>query len=425
VPRQIQQWAAHGSSAPNYLGKFNDKTALEVDRSGACNGDVYFAYSRFTGNAQTNAIYFSRSTDHGATFSPPMKITAAVHGVQDPSIAVTGNGHVYVTFRQFASQSGQPDAIDYTKSTDCGQSFTMAQQLQTFTPYDAQDVLGPFTAPSAPPSSEDPLFDAGTASAGSSARDCGDFSSACKSGYTFFRHTTAARSTADQFDRSRELVYIVYDPTKPDTEVATGSTYGSIQSGTESQEAVYFMVLNGATGTHTTPRLLDPQVTGHQLFPAISADGGTLHVLWWDSRLDPCYSPQRPIGNCADRSTVPSLDVYATQSPAPGNAFSTPVRVTDVTSNPNYEQFAGRTVPFAGDYLYINSMGTFSYGVWTDWRNTVPGTDQREANYRESSNENADVLQCRALNSSTGTYGSDRRPRLGGLDQNIYGDYTP
>ena len=64
-----------GSSAPNLLGKFNDKTAIEADRTGgACDGNVYFSWSRFTGNGGVE-IYFSRSTDHGVTFSSPMKLT--------------------------------------------------------------------------------------------------------------------------------------------------------------------------------------------------------------------------------------------------------------------------------------------------------------------------------------------------------------
>jgi hypothetical protein len=44
----------------------------------------------------------------------------------------------------------------------------------------------------------------------------------------------------------------------------------------------------------------------------------------------------------------------------------------------NYEQFANRTVPFAGDYLWVSSVGGFAYAVWTDWRDTVAGRDPRE-----------------------------------------------
>src|SRR5437899_1515443 len=64
-----------GSSAPNLLGVFHDKTALEADRTGGrCDGNVYFAWARFTGGKNSN-IYFSRSTDHGETWSSPMNLT--------------------------------------------------------------------------------------------------------------------------------------------------------------------------------------------------------------------------------------------------------------------------------------------------------------------------------------------------------------
>ena len=59
-----------GSSAPNLLGKFNDKTALNADHTGGvCDGNVYFAWTRFTGNGGV-AIFLSRSTDPGASWSP-------------------------------------------------------------------------------------------------------------------------------------------------------------------------------------------------------------------------------------------------------------------------------------------------------------------------------------------------------------------
>jgi hypothetical protein len=151
-------------------------------------------------------------------------------------------------------------------------------------------------------------------------------------------------------------------------------------------------------------------------------DAGSAHVLWWDSRNDPCFDPRRPVGNCADRSTVPALDVFATQASTATLAWSPAARVSDVTSNPNYEQYGGRAYPFDGDYLYISSVGAFSYGVWTDWRNVVAGGDPREAG--DSDADNADVMQCRVQNPD-GSWGPDTCPYAGGLDQNIYGDTTP
>ncbi len=420
---------ARGSSAPNLLGKFNDKTTIEADHNsdGRCDNDVYFSWSRFTGNAGGVSIYFSRSTDHGVTFGNPKKVSQTISDVQFPDIAVTGNSNVYLVFRSFPSGRGsEGNSIYYVKSTDCGATFTRPQLLQSFIPNDAQDVSDPEAAPpqSAPddPGSEEEPSEAGDA------RDCGDFGAHCESGYTFFRRDTQPRATADQFDTANpDRFYVVYDATKPGTEAATGTTYGTIESGAGSQAGIFFLRVNGANGAKVGPSLVDDQSTGHQIFPDISADNpnaatrGTLHAIWWDSRNDPCYSVTRPIGNCADRRTVPSLDAWGARSTNFGASWASS-RLSDVTSNPNYEQFSDRTVPFAGDYLYVSSVNDFAFGVWTDWRDTVQGTDPRE-DPEDEDGATADVNQCRVF--EDGAWSGDRCPREGGLDQNIYGDLSP
>src|SRR5919206_402428 len=330
---------ASGSSAPNLLGVFHDKTAIEADRTGGrCDGNVYFSWSRFNGNG-ANAIYFVRSTDHGVTFSGPMKLSASLKSLQFPDISVTHNGNVYVTFR----------------------------------------------------------------------------------------------SSADQYDAAHEWIYMVYDATKPGTEAPTGTTYGTDGRGVGGQAATFFIRYDGATGAHTAPAIIDDRTgpsAGHQVFPDISADGGVLHAMWWDSRNDRCYSVTRPIGNCANRTTVPSLDVYGAVSTDAGTTWTGKTRISDVTSNPNYEQFDNRAVPFAGDYLYVTSLGSFAYTVWTDWRNTVQGTDPRERTEDEDATT-ADVHQCRTLNTvqtkkgPVSFWSGDLCPHDGGIDQNIYGDLAP
>ena len=412
---------AKGSSAPNLLGVFNDKTAIEADRTGgSCDGNVYYAWSRFAGNGGVS-IYFARSTDHGASWSKPANLTPNIHDVQFADISVTGNGHVYVTFRQILAQGNQPDAIDVVKSTDCGATFGQPRVITTFVPYDAQDIAAPQPVP-AGNAIDDPKGETDVAALGSTARDCGDFSTACQSGFTFFRRDTQVRSTADQGDTAHEWLYLVYDPSKSGTQVATGTTYGSIVPGTGSQSGVYFLRYDGATGTPTTPALIDNQTVGHQLFPDISADGGVLHAIWWDSRNDPAYSPKRPVGNQADGTVVASLDVYAAKSTDAGSTWVSQTRLTDTTTNPNYEQFSNRAIPFAGDYLWVTSKGSAAYAAWTDWRNTSAGADPREATTTES--DAADVTQCRTFSATTGWSG-DTCPHAGGLDQDIYGGVAP
>ena len=409
---------ARGSSSPA-TGKFNDKTALEADRSGgACDSNVYFAWSRFTGPSVSN-IYFARSTDHGQTWSSPLLLTSSTSNVQDPEIAVTGNGHVYVTFDHGATNS-RPAGIGLVKSTDCGATFGKSALIVQYTPYTAQDAASPQPIPS-PASAQEAPLDEGKRTAGALNSDCGDFADACQSGYTFFRRDTITRSRADQFDPAHEYIYITYEASKPGTETPTGTTYGSIRPGTGSQSGAYFVRYDGAAGIATTPKLIDPQNKGHQFFTAISADGGVLHALWWDSRNDPSYSPMRPVGNDAAGKVHPSLDVYASSSTDGGATWTRAVRLTSVTSNPNFEQFDDRSVPFAGDYLWVTSYGSFAFGAWTDWRNTVAGPDPREP----GATDGADVKQCRTFDASTGVWNGDQCPHAGGLDQDIYGSRTP
>jgi hypothetical protein len=396
---------AKGSSAPNLLGKFHDKTAIEADRTNtACSGNVYFAWSRFTGNGGV-AIYFVRSTDHGVTFSQPMKVTAGVHDVQLPEISVTGNGHVYVTYGQFEDSGHQVDGVGVVKSTDCGRTFSKPAtitNLQAMGLADAQ--LG-----------------------GGTARDCGDgIGTGCESGYTFFRADTGPRATSDQSDTSHEWIYVAYEAIVPGTEVPTGTTFGwADEQGVGGQSAVYYVRYDGAAGSHTAPQRISPILDGQQLFPDLAVDAGTVHALWWDTRNDANNDAAsmrlRPPGNDAAGNVGPSFDVYAATRPINGGAWSSDVRLTDLTSNGQWEQFGGRTVPFGGDYLWIDSKQGTTFGVWTDWRNTLPGTDLRETEQDETG---ADVLQCRH-DTGGGAISGDTCPRAGGLDQNIYGDLAP
>jgi hypothetical protein len=421
---------SRGSAAPFLLGIFNDKTTIEADHNsdGRCDNNVYFAYSRFSGAAGGVGIYFSRSTNHGATFTHPYKVSQTISDVQFPDIAVTGNSNLYLVFRSFASGRGpEGNSLYYVKSTNCGATFSRPKVLQDFIANDAQDESSPEAAPRQTRADDPNSGDKDAAEAGT-ARDCGDFADACTSGYTFFRRDTQPRATADQFDTAHaDRFYVVYDASKGPI-VDTGSTYGTNGPGKGSQAAIYFLRVNGASGAKFGPNVIDNEAAGHQVFPDISADNpdsgsrGTLHTIWWDSRNDECYSVTRPIGNCDDLTTVPSLDAWAAVSGNYGTSWDSS-RVSDVTTNPNYEQFDNRAVPFAGDYLYVSSVNDFSYGVWTDWRDTVQGVDPREDPEDEDATT-ADVHQCRTQDTS-GAWSGDLCPHDGGIDQNIYGDLTP
>ena len=163
-----------GSGTPSEVigGIFQDKPMLEVDRTGgAYDGNVYVCWSRFTGAGQ-NKVYFSRSTDSGATFSRPIAIsrTNEIKGIQGCDIAIEADGDVYVTYRTFTQNPNFADGLAFARSTDGGATFSRAELIRNITPYFPRD----------------------------GARDCGDGPFICPTEFVFHRVPLEPRSTADQ-----------------------------------------------------------------------------------------------------------------------------------------------------------------------------------------------------------------------------------
>jgi hypothetical protein len=419
---------ARGTPALN--GVFNDKTAIEVDRGADSpfEGNVYTAFSVFQGGG-TNEIKFSRSTDHGATFTNPRRISAGSLGNQGADIAVTSNGDVYVTWNgTVGSAANGRDAMLFVKSVDGGRHFSRPRVAADFDGFDAADQSGdPEEAEEAHEeafeNADGPESEAEPSSAGD-ARDCGSGPFACLSGFVFFRHHSAPHITADASGDPHTL-WLVYDATVPSTEVPSDSTYntapvaddGTLMVG---QGAIYVKKTINGGQTWSAATRLAPTPVGHQFFPDINADQGTIFAVWHDSRNDPGYSVQNPPGNSPATDgegfhlATHGLDTYGAASTNGGSSWSV-VRLSTQSQMPNYEMFGDRQVPFHGDYNYISSIGDFAFGTWTDTREVVPGDDPRY-----EGGEGFDVHQCRAENPD-GTFGPDTCPNAGGLDQDIYG----
>ncbi len=426
-----------GRGTPAINGKFNDKTSIEVDRgtASAYQGNVYVAWSVFQGRGGNNEIVFARSTDGGRTFSNPSKISDGVKGNQFADVAVTRDGKVFVTWRQFESRNGkQQDAVVYVRSTDGGRSFTKPQVVTPFESFDAADFAGdPAAAEKAHEqafeNADGPEGEVGAESVGDS-RDCGSGPFACQSGFVFFRHDSQARVTADP-SGDPNTVYVVYDAIRPGTEVASETTYNTAPAEGSTpmvgQGAIYLIKTADAGKTWSAPTLLAASARGHQFFADINADAGVLHAAWHDSRNDPAYSVQYPPANNglvrdAGGFATPTrgLDTYGASSRTGGTTWSV-TRLSATAQMPNYEMFGDRRVPFHGDYNYVSSVGSFAYNVWTDTRDSEPPNPGNDPRY--VGGEGFDVNQCRAAQPGGG-FGPDTCPNSGGLDQDIFGTAT-
>ena len=189
---------------------------------------------------------------------------------------------------------------------------------------------------------------------------------------------------------------------------------------------MYFTTIASGVG-QGNGSLVDDQARGHQFFPDVTVGGQMIHLIWYDSRADSSYSPKLPNGDTtAGRNSGLALNVFATKASessvdSGGPIFSQASKISEMGTNGNWEQFGGRTIPFAGDYLWVTSLADGSaYVVWTDWRNTKAGTDIRSSEAGEPKGENFDVLQCRATPTSP-----DTCQTAGGKDQDIYGHAMP
>jgi hypothetical protein len=353
-------------------GQFNDKTSLAVDPA---SGNVYAAWSdfHFTG---CNEVLFSRSTDHGATFSAPIKLSEGVCSNQGPSIAIGPSGTVYVGWEDHIGSHGAvfsfltPLGAAFVSSNDFGQTFSKARVVATYSPFVSEQFSG-------------------------GPRECGDAPFACSTGFTLPRIDLAGPYLAA--DNVHGTVAMAF-------EARQSSGQGQIE----------FVVSSNGGATWTSPALLAPSATGHQFYVFLAASNGRVNAIWYDSRGDPAYAATRPPCNNASGQTSACLNVRYAESTDGGSTWGSSVQVTNMPTNLNYEQFGGRRVPFFGDYITVAAQGDTIGAAWTDQRNTVGAADPG------GDNDGADVSGDPETGGKCTSAFTTCFDGTGGLDQNIY-----
>ena len=125
-------------------GLFQDKINLTVDQTdGSTSGNVYVGWSQYDGFAPNNAVLFSRSTNHGLTYSRPVRVTPReLGGASFADLAVGPDGAVYLTFQTDPSAARPFTGIWLTKSTDAGLSFGRAKKVAEITPFNSIQFSG-------------------------------------------------------------------------------------------------------------------------------------------------------------------------------------------------------------------------------------------------------------------------------------------
>ena len=363
-------------------GLFQDKINLTADQTdGEFAGNVYVAWSQYTGFAGTNnAVLFSRSTDQGLSYSSPFKVTPNEHGTASfVDLAVGPDGTVYLTYLTYPSSSRPTADVWLLRSDDGGVSFTSPSHVASIELFDSNQFAGA----------------TGTV-------DCGDGPFICESGFTFSRFFSNSAVAADE-----DGVHVVWA-----SELATGQNKVFVRNSTDGGE------------TFDSAATLDGVTVGHQWFPDVASAEGVLSVIFYDSRTDPAYAPDRPPGNtAAGLNSGNVVQARVAQSSDGGETWSEQV-VSTAGSNFGWKTHGSRRVGFWGDYLYVSSVPGAVNVVWTDSRDLVPGDDPRDG---AMENGFAVFQPCtyvpNDINAPAYTSPTNADPCLnqGGLDQNIYG----
>ncbi len=364
-----------GTPSGQFLtGLFQDKINLTVDQTaGRFGGNAYVAWSQYDGFAPNNSVLFSRSTDHGLTFSSPIRVTPVALGTASfADLAVGPDGAVYLAFLTYPSSSNPSSDVWLSKSTDGGASFGAAADSSQFS--------------------------------GNGATDCGDGPFACPSGLTFSRFTTAPAVAADATG-----VHVVWN-----AKLASG------------QSKVFVRNSPDGTAWPAPASTLDTVAVGHQWTPDVASAGGVITVVFYDSRADAAYSPSLPPGDTASgQNSGDVVHTWVAKSTNGGTSWSE-TQISTVGSNFGWETHGSRRDGFWGDYIYVSAVGGSVIVAWTDSRDLVAGTDPRETGAADD-HDGFDVFQpctyvpndINAAAYSSPTVG-DPCLSQGGLDENVY-----
>jgi hypothetical protein len=257
-----------------------------------------------------------------------------------------------------------------------------------------------FGAPSHVASIE--LFDSNQFAGATGTVDCGDGPFICESGFTFSRFFSNSAVAADE-----DGVHVVWA-----SELPSGQNKVFVRNSTDGGE------------TFDDAATLDADVDGHQWFPDIASAEGVLTVIFYDSRSDPAYDPERPPGNNADGTNSGDVvQAFVAQSSDGGETWDEDP-VSSAGSNFGWKTHGSRRVGFWGDYLYVSAVPGAVNVVWTDSRDLEPGDDPRNGAVEK---DFAVFQPCtyvpNDINAPSYTSPTIADPclSLGGLDQNIYG----
>jgi len=122
--------------------------------------NVYLSYSNFVGQDPTNPhpqVFVATSKNCGASFAKPVKVSQSTATNQGTVLTVDPvTGTVYVFWRQISTPAnGSPDAIYFSKSTDGGNTWSKPALVALITPFEQDSTSTTFRTENFPTAAVD------------------------------------------------------------------------------------------------------------------------------------------------------------------------------------------------------------------------------------------------------------------------------
>ena len=261
-------------------------------------------------------LYVAHSDDEGRTWSTAAQVSAGKNNLaqgerETGQIAVSSDGTIEAFWTEHADSKGKyPDTQAVSTSKDGGATFSAPVTIATLTDYPLTGT--PFDA-----------VDLFNRVPGMSARvDC-------------YPHPAS--------DPSSARVYVVW------CDFAGGHGVVKAAVSTDGLQWTQLGTIADVSGRNA-------------FFPAASVSPTGIVSVAFDALTQP---PAHDLW----QTGVQVYDVYYVQSSSRGAAFTTPIRVSSASSNPNASSYNNLMEQFLGDYIHIVSGPTSAYVVWTDTRN--------------------------------------------------------
>lgn len=311
------------ATSTNKSSDFDDHDWVAADHSPSSPhfGRVYLNWAVFCNSCAGNGnvkLYVAYSDDEGQTWSKAVQVSAVNNNTpqgfrETGQMAVASNGTVEAFWTENADATNYPSLQVVATSTDGGNTFSAPITIAQVHDYPVSGT--PFD-----------VVDLFNRVPGMSARvDC-------------YPHPAS--------DPSSSRVYAVW------CDYSNGQ---GVVKGAVSSDGLIWTQL-GSIGS----------VAGRNaFFPAASvAPNGTVSLAF-DALTQPPTSNLWQTG-------AQVYDTYYAESPAGGSAFTTPLRVSAASSNPDGSSYNNLQEQFLGDYISVVAGPSSAYVVWTDSRNAAP-----------------------------------------------------